>query len=66
MANDTVTFSMHDLSYIFIIPFLGNLGCFPQGKRAATRVALPVFLRACWVCFCSRHPPSFGVSVRIF
>ena len=44
---------------------MGNLGCFPQGKPAATESRYPTYC-ACWVFWCFHNPPNCDMDYRIF
>ena len=45
---------------------MGNPGCFPRGKPAATEIALPTTYDACWVFSCFHNPPNSDMDYRIF
>ena len=57
-------------SHNFLVPVqcTGNLGCFPQGKRAATVQRYPVFcfFSQCAVFSCFRNAPNSDMDYRIF
>ena len=44
---------------------LGNSGCFPRGKPAASESCYPTY-SACWVCECFHSPPNSDLDYRIF
>ena len=46
---------------------MGNTGCFPRGKPAATELRYPTYF-ALWVFFflCCHNPPNSGMDYRIF
>ena len=44
---------------------MGNLGCFPWGKPAATESHYPTYY-ACWVFSSVHNPPNSGMDYRIF
>ena len=44
---------------------MGNLGCLPQGKPAATKSRYPTYC-ACWVFYCFHNPLNSDMDYRIF
>ena len=44
---------------------MGNSGCFPRGKPAATESHYPTY-SACWVFQCFRNPPNSDMDYWIF
>ena len=44
---------------------MGNLGCFPQGKPAATESRYPTYC-ACWVFWCFHNPPHSDFDCGFF
>ena len=44
---------------------VGNLGCLPRGKPAATESRYPTY-GACWVFLCFHNPPNSDVGYGIF
>ena len=44
---------------------MGNLGCHPWGKPAATELHYPAY-GACWVFLCFHNPPNSDMDCRIF
>ena len=66
-----ITFFFNRLFY-FLQPYcpngissMGNSGCFPRGKLAATESRYPTY-DACWVFKCFHNPPNFDMDYRIF
>ena len=43
---------------------MGNLGCFPQGKPAATELCYPTYC-ACWVLYCFHNPSNSDMDYRV-
>ena len=48
-----------------MISSMGNSGCFPRGKPAATESRYPTY-DACWVFYCFHNPPNSDMDYRIF
>ena len=63
-----ITFASYVLQLYcpFGISPMGDLGCFPQGKPAATEPRYPPTCCACWVFQCFHSAPNSDLDYRIF